>query len=226
LRCHSATDCLGVTEAFPCCAADGAVCARSGGEATNRNANTVHRLRIANTSLRYVAPHLATETILSNDRMEFPVPALSFRKPYASGGLASISDRASSPPVDTGEGRRGLRFESARAYHSFQYFREFSSESERNFTCNSSPVSGVLGTVGVGLVQLTPNTHPKIASPLLAVEFRLFRKIPTSGLPTNRPESSMRRIANHPGCTLREFVPMKDGNPGLTKQYKMYIHLL
>ena len=118
--------------------------------------------------------------------MEFLVPALSFRKPYASGGLASISDRASSPPVDTGEGWRGLRFESARAYHSFQYFREFSSESERNFTCNSSPVRGVLGTVGVGLVQLTPNTHPKIASPLLAVEFRLFRKIPTSGLPTFR----------------------------------------
>src|SRR5467141_5178933 len=135
--------------------------------------------------------------------MEFPVPVLSFRKPYASGGLASISDRASSPPVDTGEGWRGLRFESARAYHSFQYFREFSSESERDFTCNSSPVSGAFGTVGVGLVQLTPNTHPKIASPQLAVEFRLFPEIPTSGLPTNRELAPTRTTA--PRFQLEDF---------------------
>ena len=31
--------------------------------------------------------------------------------------------------------------ESARAYHSFQYVREISSDSDRNFTCNSSPVT-------------------------------------------------------------------------------------
>ena len=40
-----------------------------------------------------------------------------------------------------------LGFESARAYHSFQYFREFSPESDRNFTCNSSPVNGERTTV-------------------------------------------------------------------------------
>jgi hypothetical protein len=36
-------------------------------------------------------------------------------------------------------------FESAWAYHSFQYFREISPLSDRNFTCNSSPVIGVIG---------------------------------------------------------------------------------
>jgi hypothetical protein len=32
--------------------------------------------------------------------------------------------------------------ESAQAYHYFQCFREFSPKSERNFTCNSSPLIG------------------------------------------------------------------------------------
>ena len=32
-----------------------------------------------------------------------------------------------------------------------------------------------------------PNTHTKIASPPLQVEFRLVGEIPTSGLPTVRP---------------------------------------
>src|ERR1019366_4660356 len=40
-----------------------------------------------------------------------------------------------------------LGFESARAYHYSQYFREFSPESDRNFTCNSSPVKCSLGSV-------------------------------------------------------------------------------
>ena len=46
--------------------------------------------------------------------------------------------------------------------------------------------------VGVGIVsRLTANTHPEIASPLLAVEFRLVGEIPTFGLPTIRELASL-----------------------------------
>ena len=99
-------------------------------------------------------------------------------------------------------------FESPRAYHSFQYFRVFFSESDRNFTCNSSPVLEGLRpakpheslrpqffrpckwwfwTVGAAsFVDILTHTHPKIASPLLAAEYRLVGEISNSGLPTIR----------------------------------------
>jgi hypothetical protein len=83
--------------------------------------------------------------------------------------------------------------ESARAYHSFQYFREFSTESDRNFTCNSSPVIGRIGWGGAtagkdscsALCQITRMARGRIED-VERSGIRLIRA--TSGLPTIRLE--------------------------------------
>ena len=45
-----------------------------------------------------------------------------------------------------------------------QCFREFSSESERNFTCNSSPVKWVGGSLAALYAAIFAVPQPKIAS--------------------------------------------------------------
>jgi hypothetical protein len=97
-------------------------------------------------------------------------------------------------------------------------------------------------TVGIGLVRrFTPSTHPKIASPLLAVEFRLVGEIPTSGLTTTsqpgwpfcprfkrRPSISLAgHSREHPRAKSCEVVPAQPVDatpPGINFSSKGGVH--